>query len=258
MADSLDDFFAKKDKKRGKDKGKTGVLSAEALVKELEEGAKQTEYPIRKDKTSAAIEMLGLDADDADWRDFEDVERRDYTGLKVKEMSLQDQHEEDHRRLSAEASEPVIESTPWRIREETTSAPAAESSAKQKAASAAAMAAASISAPNPSTKSKDATESVSSSTDQRTSGENQDGGADKGSSDTAAAAAAAATKSTDEEKGDKKSAKPQKYVPPSQRNLAGGEFKVLEPVRLSKTKMPGARQGPIPDILDESAFPSLG
>ena len=204
MTDSLDDFFAKKDKKMGKDKGRTGVLSAEALVKELEEGSKQTEYPVRKDKISAAIEMLGLDADDADWRDFEDVERRDYTGLKVKEMSLQDQNEEDHRRLSQEVAEPVIESTPWRIKEaETTSAP-----------------------------------------NQPTSGESEEV-----KKDVVTPAAPAE---------EEKSAKPQKYVPPSQRNTSGGEFKVLEPVRLSKTRTTGARQGPIPDIQDESAFPSLG
>lgn len=113
MADSLDDFFAKKDKKRGKDKGKT-VFSAESLVKELEEGSKQYEYPVRKDnKTSAAFELLGLDADDADWRDFEDIEKRDYTGLKVKEMSLQDQNEEEQRRLSEQSDHNAPEITPW-------------------------------------------------------------------------------------------------------------------------------------------------
>ncbi|KAG9511370.1 GMP synthase [glutamine-hydrolyzing], partial [Fragariocoptes setiger] len=99
-----DDFFAKKDKKKGKDKGKS-VLTPDALVKELEEGAsKQPEYHTRKEnKTSGVgIEILGLGADDADWKDFEDVDKRDYTGLKIQTMSLEDQEEELRRIQAAE------------------------------------------------------------------------------------------------------------------------------------------------------------
>lgn len=63
MADSLDDFFAKRDKKKGSNKGKS-QLTSEALVKELEEGAKLPDYPIRKDMKASALssELLGLDA----------------------------------------------------------------------------------------------------------------------------------------------------------------------------------------------------
>lgn len=232
MADSLDDFFAKKDKKRGKDKGKT-VFSAEALVRELEEGSKQVEYPVRKEnKTSTAIELLGLDADDADWRDFEDVEKRDYTGLKVKEMSLQDQNEDEQRRLSSEQSDPTPDLSAWKIKEETSATVESVSNATQKANSKDPV----------STKSDDTP--VSSLADQT---EEQAGKTTQNSPDST------------EKKGDKQSAK-QAYVPPPERNKASGagEVKQLEPIRLTKTKSSSARHGPHPNIQDESAFPSLG
>lgn len=246
MADSLDDFFAKKDKKRGKDKGKT-VFSAEALVRELEEGARQVEYPTRKEnKTSTAVELLGLDADDAGWRDFEDIEKRDYSGLKVKEMSLQDQNEEEQRRLTAEQSDSLPESTPWKMKDET-SANTIEpiSSVVQKANSSNASSLAHTIS--------DATTPVSSSTDKPQTEEQQQ----KQPSATNKVSQEGSPDSTEKE-GDNKSAK-KAYVPPPGRGLAAGEFKVLEPMRMSKSKtIGGVRQGPTPDIQDERLFPSLG
>lgn len=220
MADSLDDFFAKKDKKRAKDKGKT-VFSAESLVRELEEGSKQLD-PVRKEnKTSTAIELLGLDADDADWRDFDDVEKRDYTGLKVKEMSLQDQNDDEQRRLSSDQTELAPDSTAWKIKEETPAAIETISNAKADSK---------VSIPTTS----DA-EQVSSST------EKTDDKDTKESSDST------------EKKGDTKSAK--KYVPRPARDL---DTKLLEPIRLSKTKTSTLRAGLKINIQDEQDFPSLG
>lgn len=243
MADSLDDFFAKKDKKRGKDKGKT-VFSAESLVKELEEGSKQYEYPVRKDnKTSAAFELLGLDADDADWRDFEDVEKRDYTGLKVKEMSLQDQNEEEQRRLSLEQSDPAPESTPWKSLKEESPATTTTNELIYNAIQKASSDNNNTKAPDPT---KSDTQAVSSSTDQKTT--EQTG---KSSQDNS-------TVDSTEKKGDKKSAK-QAYVPPPERGLASGEVRILEPTKLTKSKNPTTRgHGTVPDIQDEQLFPSLG
>lgn len=234
MADSLDDFFAKKDKKKGKGKA---VLSAEALVKELEEGSKQTEYPVRKEaKTSTALELLGLDANDADWKDFEDVEKRDYTGLKVKEMSLQDHvTEDDQRRLSADQSEPVPDATAWRIKDD--SAPPSEEPA--------------LEAPQlkaPAASDADSTRIL------------PEGSTDKPANENPEAKTSQASSENPEKKGDKPSAKPSVYVPPHERNMmgGGGEVKVLEPVRLSKTKTTNTRYEKMPDIQDESLFPSLG
>lgn len=236
MADSLDDFFAKKDKKRGKDKGKT-VLSAEALVRELEEGSKQIDYPVRKEnKTSTAIELLGLDADDADWRDFDEVEKRDYTGLKVKEMSLQDQTDEEQRRLCSEQSEPVTESTPWKLKDETSNPSESASSANKKT---------------------DAEKSAQSTSKSDTTPVSKEQASEQEGK------TAQATTDPTGNNGDKESAKPKgKYVPPGQRNAPSselGEVRVLAPTRLSKIR--GSAAGPsgsIPNIQDTQMFPSLG
>lgn len=240
MADSLDDFFAKKDKKRAKDKSKGAALSAEALVRELEEGSKQLDYPVRKEnKTSTAIELLGLDADDADWRDFEDVEKRDYTGLKVKEMSLQDQADEEQRRFS-EQSDPIPESTPWKIKEDqqtTSSANETTSDAKQK----------NNNSNKVSDKTSDTiiTNAVSSSNSSNDDKKDDSTAGDKSPSD---------QNDSSEKKGDKPSAK---YVPPAARQMTS-EVKVLEPRKLGKSMPSSGRQEPIPNIQDEKAFPSLG
>lgn len=120
MADSLDDFFAKKDKKR-KNKSQSAALSNEALVRELEEGSKQSANMARREnKTTAAMELLGLGANDNDWKDFEEVEKRDYTGLKVKEMSIQDQ--DDEQRRVTEQVEQAPEAIPWKSKQETVAA----------------------------------------------------------------------------------------------------------------------------------------
>lgn len=232
---SLDDFFAKKDKKKGKGKA---VLSAGALVKELEEGSKKAEYPVRKEtKTSTAIELLGLDADDADWRDFEDVEKRDYSGLKVKEMSLQDQTEDEQRRLVAEHTEPVSDATAWKIKDD--SAPTTEESAAVSATE----------APQPKAPTTSNPDCSNSKTDK------------PGSTEVPATIANPESKTSQtslenpEKQGDKPSAK-KVYVPPHERG--GGEVKLLEPVRLSKTKTASTRHEKMPDLQDKTLFPSLG
>lgn len=214
MTDYLDDFFAKKDKKRGKNKN-AAVLSSEALVRELEEGSRQVEYSSRKEnKTSAAIEILGLDADDADWRDFEDVEKRDYSGLKVKEMSLQDQADVDQRRPSADPTDPSSDTIAWKVNEATASADSSQSKA----------------------------------TDSKKS--DNDTIAQKSKDDTTIDKAEIPGKKEDKT-GDKQGAK---YIPPPAKNQ---EFKVLEPIKLSKIKSSSSR-GQELDINNEQMFPSLG
>lgn len=248
MADSLDDFFAKKDKKRGKQK--VGVISAETLVKELEEGAKQVEYSVRKDKTSAAIEILGLDADDGDWRDFEDVEKRDYTGLKVKEMSLQDQTDVDNKRLASDQADSAPDPVAWKIKEDPTpTAPATNSSE--------------ASSNKQPTQSKDPTETsakIASDTDKASKtaeNEEKSDGSSKVEAETAGAA------SSSDKPGD--TVKPvEKYVPPHERNRgptyaqAGEGCNQLAPQKMSMIRNKGSPYGTKIDIQDEAAFPTLG
>lgn len=239
MADQLDDFFAKKDKKKGKGKA---VLSAGALVKELEEGAKKESFPVRN-KTSASIGILGLDAQDEEWRDFEDVEKRDYTGLKVKEMSLQDQQAEEHRRAMAELAEQQPDA--WKTKGES------KSTSNQTPTADDATVSTPTSQPDapegPSKDNKDVTDKSAVSNSEET---------DKKS------------EKPEQKESETKSAKPA-YVPPQARNSefrmattdfkpANSEFKVLEPIRLSKIRGTSVRHGAIPNIQDEKAFPSLG
>lgn len=219
MTDYLDDFFAKKDKKRGKNKN-AAVLSSEALVRELEEGSKQVEYSSRKDnKTSAAIEILGLDADDADWRDFDDVEKRDYSGLKVKEMSLQDQNEGEQRRPSSDQVDPSSDTSAWKVKDETTSTSAESTQDK-------------------------ATDSAKSDIDPTVPSKKGDSTAEETGEDP--------EKNGEEKTGDKTSAK--KYIPPQ---LRQAEVKKLEPTRLGKAKS-SSNQGHVPNIQDKQMFPELG
>lgn len=243
MADSLDDFFAKKDKKRGKDKTKTSALSNEALVRELEEGSKQTtDYPVRKDKTSVAMELLGIDANDDNWKDFEEVEKRDYTGLKVKEMSLQDQNEEEQRqRASVEQTEQVPESTPWKIKDEQVASTTAKGSQQTSASS---------SDDQKTTKSDNITTVTGSSEDKNTSDQNKDAG-EKSSTDVTAKKDVGASV---EAQG--------KYRPPAQRMMPessggglGGQF--LEPIKLSQTRASGSRSKEM-NLENKIEFPSLG
>lgn len=225
MADSLDDFFAKKDKKRGKNKG-TAVLSSEVLQRELEEGAKQVEYSSRKEnKTSAAIEILGLGADDADWRDFDEVDRRDYTGLKVKEMSLQDQADAEQRRPSADQTDGAPEISPWAKKEE--------------------QPASSTSTTNDSNKTSAGQDSTKTDSDQAVSG------ADGKSDPVSSSKLGPVDKDENVKKtGDKVSAK---YQPPGSRGMQN-----LAPVILGKSKGLSRGNDKKVDIQDKQAFPSLG
>lgn len=259
MADSLDDFFAKKDKKR-RDKSKSSAISAVALVKELEEGAKQAEFQIRKEaKTSTALEILGLDSNDGDWKDFEEVERRDYSGLKVKEMSIQDQEEDNRRQI--ERAEQAPEPTPWKSKEATvaaiTSAAIDPTIVLEQQLLADQGNEKKNSAPDVQENSSDKQEEketepikngdVTTEKDSDSQKPNPDEKSTGTTSDS--------TKSEGDTKKPETSAKT-KYVPPHERNEANN----LEPTRLKFLVRPGsgANLGKVGNLKDENEYPSLG
>lgn len=280
MADSLDDFFAKKDKKR-KNKSQAAALSTVALVRELEEGSKQSEYSARREgKTSAAMELLGLDANDNDWKDFEEVEKRDYSGLKVKEMSIQDHQEEEQRRLT-EQSEQVPETIPWKSKLDTVAAIiSAKNDPKQLAGeqtdqqqqqpatdtTAAAAAAETTTTPATATATTSSSATPASATsskiDNTETGSTQPAGeevtAKAAEPASAVAKEGASMEDGTKKEGDTKPVAPVKkaYVPPQERMEK--DFKVLEPTRLSKLRSSSSRPGARINIEDEKAFPSLG
>lgn len=55
VSDKMDDFFAKKDKKKGKSK-KTSFLTSEELAKQLEQSAKERELEKKYESRPAKIE----------------------------------------------------------------------------------------------------------------------------------------------------------------------------------------------------------
>jgi len=94
MAD-LDDFFAKKDKKKSKGKKFT---TADEIAKKLEETGKKTEKS-KKEKTSQNTagpdgEENGTLIQEDEWKDFEE-EKKDYTGLKIQNITLNEQENDE-------------------------------------------------------------------------------------------------------------------------------------------------------------------
>ncbi|XP_073986246.1 protein CDV3 homolog [Rhodnius prolixus] len=87
MAD-LDDFFAKKDRKKSKGKK---FATADEIAKKLEETGRRSEK-LKKDKlqTLQDLDEQGNAVQDEDeWREFEE-EKKDYSGLKIQNLTLAD------------------------------------------------------------------------------------------------------------------------------------------------------------------------
>ncbi|KAK9504367.1 hypothetical protein O3M35_010715 [Rhynocoris fuscipes] len=85
MAD-LDDFFAKKDRKKSKGKK---FATADEIAKKLEETGRRSEK-MKKDKQLQDVDEQGNAVQDEDeWREFEE-EKKDYSGLKIQNLTLAD------------------------------------------------------------------------------------------------------------------------------------------------------------------------
>ncbi|KRT81411.1 hypothetical protein AMK59_5010 [Oryctes borbonicus] len=82
MAD-LDDFFAKKDRKKSKSKK---FSTTEEMAKKLEE-PKKNEKPTKKDRIPEGEEGGDSVQEQDEWKDFEE-EKKDYTGLKIGNLTL--------------------------------------------------------------------------------------------------------------------------------------------------------------------------
>ncbi|KAM7345820.1 protein CDV3 homolog isoform 1-T1 [Cochliomyia hominivorax] len=98
MAD-LDDFFAKKDKKKSK---KPKFLTPEDLVKSLEETKREVTKVKKPEPTVAAVTTVGDAAEDKskeqqaedEWKEIEEEQRKDYSGLKIGQLTLNDEDDE--------------------------------------------------------------------------------------------------------------------------------------------------------------------
>ncbi|XP_017045160.1 protein CDV3 homolog isoform X2 [Drosophila ficusphila] len=93
----LDDFFAKKDKK--KSKNKTKFVTADELVKNLEDGSKREAVkPKKPEAVAGGVAVVGENENsgtkvpetppvEEEWKEFEEEQRKDYSGLKIGQLS---------------------------------------------------------------------------------------------------------------------------------------------------------------------------
>ncbi|XP_016947787.1 protein CDV3 homolog isoform X3 [Drosophila biarmipes] len=94
----LDDFFAKKDKKKGKKT--TKFVTADELVKSLEDGSKrEVVKPKKPEAVSGGVAVVGENENsgtkvpesappvEEEWKEFEEEQRKDYSGLKIGQLS---------------------------------------------------------------------------------------------------------------------------------------------------------------------------
>ncbi|KAH0554245.1 protein CDV3 homolog [Cotesia glomerata] len=142
MAD-LDDFFAKKDRKKSKGKKFT---TTDEIAKKLEETGKRMEKLKLKEKPSNIEEedTPTIEQEDEEWREFTE-ERKDYTGLKLGNLQVNDKlsNGSDDERGGVENSSDgesgevgSKQSGPWKktdvpvVEEEATAAPPATTTEK--------------------------------------------------------------------------------------------------------------------------------
>ncbi|CAH0551996.1 unnamed protein product [Brassicogethes aeneus] len=83
MAD-LDDFFAKKDRKKSKTTKK--FSTTDEVAKKLEDTAKKTEK-LKKERIPEGDEQNAPVHDQDEWKDFEE-EKKDYSGLKIGNLTI--------------------------------------------------------------------------------------------------------------------------------------------------------------------------
>ncbi|KAF7270588.1 protein CDV3 homolog [Rhynchophorus ferrugineus] len=83
MAD-LDDFFAKKDRKKNRSSKK--FSTTEEVAKKLDETAKKTEKQ-KKERVPEGDENASQVTDQDEWKEFEE-EKKDYSGLKIGNLTI--------------------------------------------------------------------------------------------------------------------------------------------------------------------------
>ncbi|KAK9877541.1 hypothetical protein WA026_018648 [Henosepilachna vigintioctopunctata] len=84
MAD-LDDFFAKKDRKKNKTNKR--FSTTEEVAKKLEDNAKKNEIKKKPDRVADGDETNTPVHDQDEWKEFEE-EKKDYTGLKIGNLTI--------------------------------------------------------------------------------------------------------------------------------------------------------------------------
>ncbi|XP_038586726.1 protein CDV3 homolog isoform X1 [Micropterus salmoides] len=86
---SLDDFFAKRDKKKKKEKGKGKESAAGPTSSVVKKTKREKEKSAKNENPDAQIEK-----EDEEWKEFEQKEV-DYTGLRLQALQMSDEKEEE-------------------------------------------------------------------------------------------------------------------------------------------------------------------
>ncbi|KAJ8279521.1 hypothetical protein COCON_G00065870 [Conger conger] len=86
---TLDDFFAKRDKKKKKEKGKGKEQAAPPASVVLKKNKKEKEKSTKNENQDTQVEK-----EDEEWKDFEQKEV-DYSGLRLQALQLSDEKEEE-------------------------------------------------------------------------------------------------------------------------------------------------------------------
>lgn len=105
MAD-LDDFFAKKDKKKSKVKKFTAndLLNPATKFQQAEDVAVPKKQPAKREEPvpepqpgdeTAPVKPKPAEDVEEEWAEFEQEKERDYSGLKIQKLQIQDYEEEE-------------------------------------------------------------------------------------------------------------------------------------------------------------------
>ncbi|XP_040023369.1 protein CDV3 homolog isoform X4 [Gasterosteus aculeatus] len=86
---SLDDFFAKRDKKKKKEKGKSKEPVVGLTTAVIKKTKREKEKSTKNDNQDAQIEK-----EDEEWKEFEQKEV-DYSGLRLQALQISDEKEEE-------------------------------------------------------------------------------------------------------------------------------------------------------------------
>lgn len=105
---SLDDFFAKRDKKKKKEKvkGKEGVVTpADGATVVLTSSVQPKKGKKEREKSSKSeFQDIQQEKEDEEWKEFEQKET-DYTGLRIQSLQLVNEKEEEEYEKKEEQSE---------------------------------------------------------------------------------------------------------------------------------------------------------
>jgi len=117
MADSLDDFFAKKDKNK---KTKKKNVTTDDIAKKLEDTGKRSDKMRKiKDKTNTNALITNInEQEDEEWNDFEEEREKDYSGLRIQTLTIKDKEEELREQQMQDMEEEKQKesaSGPWKV-----------------------------------------------------------------------------------------------------------------------------------------------